>query len=236
MARALASLAQALKVAAIIPVINEAERLRACIEAIREQVDLVVVADGGSDDASVDLAESLGAKVVRSPKGRAVQMNAGADCCKDAHLMIFVHADVVLAHGSREAIEASLVTGARWGRFDVRLDSNRWALRMVSTLMNWRSRITGIATGDQAIFITREAWLRCGGWPEVALMEDVELSSQLLRVGWRPACLRQAVTVSARKWERDGIWRTIMLMWLIRALHAMGVSTDTLLRLYTRNR
>lgn len=227
-------MAQAVKIAAIIPVINEEERLAACIESIRDQVDLVVVADGGSDDTSIAVAKSLGAQVVHASKGRAIQMNAGAAHCVEADLMIFVHADVVLPRGWREAIEACTRAGARWGRFDVRLDSKRRALRLVSAMMNWRSRVTGIATGDQAIFITREAWARLEGWPEVALMEDIRLSSRLVRAGWPPACLRETVTVSARKWERDGVWRTIMLMWCLRALHALGMSTDTLHRLYTR--
>lgn len=225
-----------MNIAVVMPVIDEAARLDASLAPLLSVADRVVVVDGGSRDESRSIAAQLGAEVIESERGRAVQMNAGARCCAQADVLVFVHADVVMPPRWREAIEQAVAAGARWGRFDVTLESERLGLRIVADLMNLRSRLTGIATGDQSIFLTRGAWHLCGGWPEVALMEDIRLSSRLRREGFRPACLSERVSVSPRRWERDGLVRTILLMWSLRALHALGVSPPYLHRLYYRNR
>ncbi len=225
-------MAPRLKLAVIIPMLNEAGRIGACIGSVRSDADELVVVDGGSTDECAQIACSLGASVMTAERGRASQMNAGAASCTDADVLLFVHADVALPVGWRAAIEDAVRGGARWGRFDVSLDSARPMLRCVGFMMNLRSRLTGIATGDQAIFLSREAWNRCGGWPDVPLMEDIRLSKRLCRWGWRPACLRQTVSVSARRWESKGVLRTIAWMTLLRSLHACGVSCERLHRMY----
>jgi rSAM/selenodomain-associated transferase 2 len=223
-----------MKIAVILPVIDESARLAAGLADLIAVADRVVVADGGSTDNSREIASSMGAEVVRSARGRALQMNAGAARSQGAEVLVFVHADVVMPRAWRHAVERSVAHGARWGRFNVQLDSSRKSLKLVGAMMNLRSRLTGIATGDQAIFVTLEAWEQCGGWPEVELMEDIRLSAQLLRLGWRPACLREPVRVSARRWEQHGVWRTIALMWWVRALHWLGASPRYLHGLYYR--
>ena len=214
------------------PVLNEAERLATALARLARSGAPVVVVDGGSTDRSVAVALHEGVRVLSSPRGRARQMNAGAAECVDASVLLFVHADVELPPDWREAIERAVASGASWGRFDVALMSARPMLRLVSAMMNLRSRITGIATGDQAIFLTKEAWMQTGGWPDVPLMEDIRMSRRLLRQVGRPACLRSTVRVSARRWEGRGIGRTITLMWVLRLMHAIGTSPATLHRWY----
>jgi rSAM/selenodomain-associated transferase 2 len=176
------------------------------------------------------LASAAGARVLVAERGRAAQMNAGAAVAR-GDVLLFLHADVRLPTGAGCAVREASAHGARWGRFDVRLDSPRASLAMVGAAMNLRSRTTGIATGDQAIFVDRALFEAVGGYAPIPLMEDVELSARLRRVG-RCACLRQCVTVSARRWERRGVARTVVEMWAWRAAYALGVSPATLHRLY----
>lgn len=222
---------EAIRVAAIVPALDEAQGLGACLRELVGHADEVVVVDGGSRDATVAQALAAGARVTSAERGRASQMNAGAAQCS-ADVLVFVHADTRMPPGWREAIERALRSGAQWGRFDVRLDSRRGLLRLVGAMMNLRSRLTGIATGDQALFVSRGAWLDCGGFPTIRLMEDIELSSRLKRAAGAPAALRERVLVSARRWERRGVLRTICQMWLLRALYFLGASPATLHRLY----
>lgn len=220
----------------MLPILNEEAHVAACLGALqplRGQNCELIVADGGSRDRSVALAEPLADRVVVAPKGRAAQMNAGARQAGGDTLW-FLHADTRPPPDAPELIRSALARPDRgWGRFDVRLSGSRPALRMVERAMNLRSRLTGIATGDQGIFVRRDLFERIGGYPPIALMEDIALSRALKRHG-RPICLRQRVLTSSRRWERDGIWRTILLMWRLRLAYFFGADPDRLARIYYR--
>ncbi|HSB72611.1 MAG TPA: TIGR04283 family arsenosugar biosynthesis glycosyltransferase [Candidatus Methylomirabilis sp.] len=217
----------------IIPVLNEApnlERLLPRLVADCPGAEIIVV-DGGSQDASREVARRHGARVLSGRRGRARQMNGGAGAAT-GDILVFLHADTALPAKAALAIEAALedaeVVG---GRFDVRLDSRRLLLRLVAALMNLRSRLTGIATGDQAIFVRQSVFASLGGYADIPLMEDVEFTRRLKRMG-RLACLRLSVATSARKWEREGVLRTICLMWSLRFLYWLGVPPERLHRWY----
>jgi rSAM/selenodomain-associated transferase 2 len=219
----------------VVPVLDEASRLGAFLEQLqplrRRGVRLVVV-DGGSSDASAEIARPCADIVFQAPRGRASQMNAGAAACR-SEALLFLHADTQLpADADRLALDA-LAQGAGWGRFDVRIDDTRAAFRVVEWLMNLRSRASSIATGDQAMFVRRELFEAVGGFPRIALMEDIALSKALKRHG-RPACLRDRVVTSARRWDRDGIWRTVALMWWLRAAYFLGADPARLAPIYAR--
>lgn len=223
--------ARRFKLRIVIPVLNEGaavvERLKALQSLRKEGAELVVV-DGGSTDDSWALAQPWVDRLICSPPGRAKQMNAGAaDTAKaQANALLFLHADTQLPHDALNLIMHALAQHA-WGRFDVRLDSPDIRLRLVEAMMNIRSRFTGIATGDQAIFVRMDAFLSIGGFPDQRLMEDIELSQRLLEVS-PPACLRQRVQTSPRKWERAGVWRTVWLMWRLRLSYFLGASPERL--------
>jgi len=216
----------------IVPALDEAAAIEGCLASLVCEADRTIVVDGGSTDETPALARACGAQVLTASRGRASQMNAGALAAGEARALVFVHADTRLPSNWRAAVDAALASGARWGRFDVRLDSRRVSLRLVGFMMNWRSRLTGICTGDQAIFVGGDAWRACGGFAPIALMEDVELSRRLKRLAGRPACLRARVLVSARRWEAGGALRTIALMWTLRALYFLGASPRALHRAY----
>jgi len=218
----------------IIPVLNEALTLPSCLEALqplRQQAE-IIIADGGSRDATVTIAEGLADRVVRAPKGRALQMNAGARLAK-GNILLFLHADTVLPDNALRLIEQHLARGRHWGRFDIRLRGRPVLLKVIAWMMNWRSRLTGIATGDQVIFVTRQAFFGVGGYPEIALMEDIALS-QLLKAIGPPLCLREKVTSSGRRWETFGVFRTILLMWSLRLRYFFGADPAELAKLYQR--
>jgi rSAM/selenodomain-associated transferase 2 len=214
----------------VIPALDEAPNLarllpdlaRDCPEAE------VIVVDGGSRDGTADVvARHSGARLLISERGRARQMNAGARQAS-GNVLLFLHADTWLPAAAASAIESALADpGVIGGRFDVRFDSPRPVFRMVAAFMNARSRASGICTGDQAIFTRRSVFEAVGGYPDIPLMEDIELSRRLRRIG-RMACLRLCVTTSARKWERDGILRTVLLMWTLRFLYACGMDAGRL--------
>jgi rSAM/selenodomain-associated transferase 2 len=223
----------ATRLAVIIPALNEAGRIRGALEALaalRAQGHQVIVVDGGSTDATADLARPLSDLVLSVPHGRAQQMNAGARAA-DAQALVFLHADTRLPERAGELIARALERAA-WGRFDVRIEGRHPLLRLVGGMMNLRSRLTGVATGDQAIFVRREAFR---AFPEIALMEDIEFSRAMKRVG-RPACLRERVSTSGRRWESRGVVRTIVLMWRLRLLYALGVPPQRLAREYAEQR
>lgn len=216
----------------IVPVLNEADALPATLERLRKQSPHeIVVVDGGSRDATRRIARATpGVRLLESMPGRATQMNTGA-AATNADILLFLHADTCLPPGALDAVRAAVGAGRVWGRFDVRLDSGRAVYRVIEWFMNRRSALTGIATGDQAIFVRREAFASVGGYPPIALMEDIELSRRLKREG-APACLAGPVTVSVRRWERDGIARTVLHMWTLRLLYWLGVSPARLARGY----
>ena len=217
----------------VMPVLDEAAGIGSTLEALapmRAGGAEVIVVDGGSRDDTVGRARPLSDRVVTGPRGRARQMNAGAAVAR-GDLLLFLHADTLLPAEAESQLRAALAAGAHWGRFDVRISGRPVMLRVVSAFMNARSRLTGIATGDQAIFVRREAFERIGGFPDQPLMEDVELSRRLRRVA-APACLKARVTTSGRRWESRGVWRTIFLMWRLRWRYWRGDSAAALAEAY----
>lgn len=191
----------------------------------------LIFADGGSGDDSAALARVAGFTVVECERGRAVQMNAGA-AQATGDVLLFLHADTRLPQGALQHISDGLRDEPHvWGRFDVCITGQSFMLRVVARLMNWRSRLTGIATGDQAIFVRREVFARVQGFPEQPLMEDVEMSRRLKRHS-APACLKACVNTSGRRWETRGVWRTIFLMWRLRWHYWRGADAAELARLY----
>ena len=225
---------RAARISIILPALNEAaiivDALRA-LQPLRERACEVVVADGGSSDATPELARALADVLLETPRGRASQMNAGAAVAK-GDILLFLHADTRLSEGADETIRAALENGDKaWGRFDVRIEGRHPALVMVAGMMNVRSRLTGIATGDQALFMTRSAFDAVGGFPSIGLMEDIAMSGNLKRLS-RPACLRDKVITSGRRWEQNGVLRTIVLMWWLRLRFFCGDSPARLARLY----
>ena len=213
----------------VVPVLNEAATLGAQLTALQELrgrgAELLLV-DGGSSDGTRELARPLVDRLLEAPRGRAVQMNAGAQASQ-GEVLLFLHADTRLPPAADEWLRSALVAGAAWGRFDVRIDGRHRLLRVVERMMNWRSRLSGIATGDQAIFVRREVFIALGGYPELPLMEDIALSKRLKRLG-RPACLRAVVVTSGRRWEQHGVLRTIVLMWRLRASYFLGADPQQL--------
>jgi rSAM/selenodomain-associated transferase 2 len=218
----------------IVPTLNEAQNivpLLTRLKPLRERGVEVIVVDGGSTDGTPALAAPLADQVLTAPQGRARQMNAGAARAIGVALL-FLHADTHLPDDALRAVDFAL-NRHRWGRFDVRFDSRRPLLRHVARMMNLRSCLTGVATGDQALFVTRVAFESVGGFPEQALMEDIELSRRLKKTG-SPACLKTPVITSARRWEEHGAWRTILLMWRLRWAYWRGAEPAQLARRYNR--
>ena len=218
----------------VVPMLNEAANLPALIAHLsiwRERACEVVLVDGGSDDGSVELARAAGLRVIDSARGRALQMNAGAALC-GGEILLFLHDDTRLPDAADVAVCHALTSPARhWGRFDVRIEGRPAMLRVVAAAMNLRSRLSGIATGDQAIFVRRTLFETVGGFPELALMEDIALSARLRKHAW-PVCLRARVRTCGRRWEQRGVWRTIVLMWRLRWAYWRGVPAERLAEAY----
>ena len=218
----------------VIPALNEARGMRAALEALaplRRRGHEVIVVDGGSDDTTREIAAPLADKVLVSARGRAPQMNAGAALAQ-GEALVFLHADTRLPQDADALVQHALEQRA-WGRFDVRIEGRHALFGLIAWAMNVRSRMTGIATGDQAIFVRRDAF---PGFPAIALMEDVALSRLLKRRCGPPQCLRQHVRTSGRRWESRGVLRTVLLMWRLRALYALGAPPERLARLYADER
>jgi rSAM/selenodomain-associated transferase 2 len=219
----------------IIPVLNEEAEIAdglAALATMRARGAETIVVDGGSCDRTVALAAPLADRVITAPRGRAMQMNAGA-AAASADVLLFLHADTRLpAEADRLVLAGLASSGRQWGRFDVRISGRHPLLRIVAALMNLRSRLTGIATGDQAIFVKRDLFERTGGFPAIPLMEDVALCSQLKTVA-EPLCLMPRAVTSGRRWEERGIIRTILLMWRIRLAYSLGTPPARLSRLYS---
>jgi len=226
------------QISIVMPVLNEApgiEQALCALQALRASGHELIVVDGGSTDGSARLAASLADRVFNSERGRANQMNHGARAAR-GDVLLFLHVDTSLPERAPQLIlEAMARTTRQWGRFDVHIDSTRWLLRIVGALMNLRSRLTGMCTGDQAIFVSRQLFLGVGGFPPIALMEDIALARELRRVS-PPLCVATAVRTSARRWERDGTVRTILLMWWLRMRYFFGASPAHLARIYDRRR
>jgi rSAM/selenodomain-associated transferase 2 len=190
-----------------------------------------VVVDGGSRDATMHLAEPLADRVIAGPRGRSLQMNAGARLSR-GEVLLFLHADTVLPPAAIADLLTRLAASRlAWGRFDVAIAGEGALLACVAFFMNTRSRLTGIATGDQAIFVRRDAFERAGGFPDIPLMEDIALS-KILKRATPPLCLRERAVTSARRWRKHGTLRTIILMWRLRLAYAFGADPHRLARRY----
>ncbi len=217
----------------VVPVLGEGLGLASALAALRplrERGAQLVVVDGGSTDESWLVARLHADQLIAASRGRAAQMNAGAQGAT-SDVLLFLHADTMLPADADLLMARAIAGGALWGRFDVRMDSRRPLLRMVAALMNLRSRWTGVATGDQAMFVRRDLFEQVGGFSDLPLMEDIDLSAALRRHG-PPACLRERVVTSARRWEKHGVLRTIFLMWSLRARHFLGADPHVLARRY----
>jgi rSAM/selenodomain-associated transferase 2 len=224
------------KVSIIIPACNESQVIAqnlSSLQPLRSEGHELIVVDGGSRDDTVHQSRPLADRVISSAPGRARQMNAGARIAT-GDVLLFLHADTCLPPGAAEALLSGLVKhGRTWGRFDVRLSGKRLLFRVIAHLMNLRSRFTGMATGDQGIFVQHEVFEAVGGFPEIDLMEDIALSKILKRRG-RPLCLGQCVETSSRRWEKNGVWRTVFLMWWLRLAYALGADPKRLAKTYNR--
>ncbi len=219
----------------ILPVLNEAPEIAqylSLLQGYRAAGHEVILVDGGSCDATLLEAPGLVDRIVQSGRGRARQMNAGAEQAR-GDVLLFLHADTRLPENADRFIREALEGGGVWGRFDVRLSGQAWLLRVIETLMNWRSCVTGMATGDQAIFVLREAFVHLGGFADIPLMEDLELSRRLKKFS-APTCLHSRVITSSRRWETQGILRTVLLMWGLRLAWFFGVPAAHLHKLYYR--
>ena len=208
----------------IIPCCNEAGVIVAALERLqplRERGTEVIVVDGGSSDSSAALAAPLTDRLLSAPRGRASQMNAGAAVARGA-VLLFMHADCALpAGGDRLIADGLRASGRRWGRFDVSLRGAHPLLPVIACMMNWRSRLTGIATGDQGVFVTRDLFDAAGGFPPIPLMEDIALS-KILKSHGAALCLRERIAASGRRWEERGVPGTIVLMWRLRLAYFLG--------------
>jgi rSAM/selenodomain-associated transferase 2 len=218
----------------IVPTLEEEARIGAALSALspfRARGAEVIVADGGSRDRTIEIARPLADRVIAAPRGRGAQMNAGAAVARGT-VLLFLHADTELpAAADALVLQSASDTARPWGRFDVRIAGRSRLLPVIAALMNWRSRVTGIATGDQAIFVSRAAFVAAGGFADIPLMEDVALTKRLKRIG-RPRCLAACVTVSGRRFDERGALRLMVLMWRLRLQYWLGVSPATLARRY----
>ena len=217
----------------VMPALNEAAGITATLSALaslRQQGHQVIVVDGGSRDTTATLAAAHADRVLSSEPGRAAQMNTGA-AAANGEVLLFLHADTRLPDDAAAAVHRAVQRGARWGRFDVTIEGRSAWLPVVSFMMNWRSRLTGIATGDQALFMQTALFRELGGFAALPLMEDIELTRRLRAIS-RPACLRERVRTSGRRWDTRGAWPTIWLMWTLRWRYWRGTPAAELARAY----
>ncbi|MBM4322510.1 MAG: glycosyltransferase [Deltaproteobacteria bacterium] len=226
------------KISIILPIFNEANGIEPTLyglQPFRAEGHEVIVVDGGSRDDSALLSIPLADRVITAERSRSRQMNAGAEMAK-GDILLFLHGDTFLPkEATQRIIHGIEKKGRNWGRFDVRLSGKHPILRAVELFMNWRSRLTGIATGDQAIFVRRDLFESIGGFPEISLMEDIALSKILKRYG-PPLCLRERVLTSSRRWENNGVIRTIFHMWYLRLAYFMGADPNHLALMYRPTR
>ena len=225
-----------MRIGVIIPVLNEEKSIATTVAALKSlKPDELFIVDGGSTDRTKEICNQLGVNVLSSPRGRSRQMNLGARHAT-GDVLLFLHADTRLPNSAfydvRGALEDPKCVG---GRFDVRLDGDRWILKVIGAMISLRSRMTRIATGDQAIFVRRDVFAAIGGYPDIPLMEDIAFSRTLRRTG-KVACLKSRVIASARRWEAEGVWRTIFKMWTLKLLYLAGVSPVKLKQYYANTR
>jgi len=219
----------------VIPVRNEAQALPGLLDDLADLraigAELILV-DGGSSDGTCELALGRVDQLLRTAPGRALQMNAGAAVARGEYLW-FVHADTRISTESLTSLQQALSQRPLWGRFDVRLSGPGLAFRVIGAMISLRSRLSGIASGDQGIFVARERFDALGGYAQIPLMEDLQLCRRLKALA-RPRCLRPPLSTSSRRWEQHGIWRTVALMWCLRLAYYCGASPEKLARQYRR--
>lgn len=223
-----------MKISIVIPVINESEllpRRLGDLQSIRDSGHEVIVVDGGSEDNSLEVAAPLADKVGQCNRGRARQMNLGAQLAS-GDVLLFLHIDTCLPPDFEALVEGALVNqDSLWGRFDVRLSGDGALFTIIATAMNIRSHLTGVATGDQAMFVRKQVFQQLGGFAAIALMEDVELSKRLRHLSW-PVRLKQKAIASSRRWEQKGVLKTILAMWWLRLLYFFGMNPDKIAIMY----
>jgi rSAM/selenodomain-associated transferase 2 len=222
------------KLSIIIPTLNEADHIEmtlAPLQQLRGNGHEVILSDGGSRDRTTAIASPLVDIVISSPPGRAIQMNRAADQAT-GDILWFLHADSIPPAGADRIIIDCLAKRSKvWGRFNVRLTGTNPIFRLIEFMMNLRSCITGVATGDQGIFMLRYAFDQIGGFAEIALMEDIAMSAKLKRIT-PPNCIKQTIVTSSRKWEQNGVIKTVLLMWWLRLAYFFGASPNYLASKY----
>jgi rSAM/selenodomain-associated transferase 2 len=223
-------------ISVVVPMLNEERTIAATLLALTQlKPHELILVDGGSSDGTPTICRQFNVEVLTAPRGRAAQMNYGARRAT-GNVLLFLHADTRLPPTAfddiRDALGDPRFVG---GRFDIQLDGDHWMLRVIGAMISLRSRLSKVGTGDQGIFVRREVFQRMGGFPEIPLMEDIALCRALKRLG-EVACLRSKVITSARRWESDGVWRTIFRMWMLKSLYLMGVSPVRLKKFYVDTR
>lgn len=215
----------------IIPVYNEVETIDILLDSLKPLMSKyeIIIVDGGSLDGTREKVSNYSVKLINSKKGRAKQMNVGAELA-NGNVLLFLHADTFLPNDISELLSLKDSEKA-WGRFDLKLSSERSIFRLIETMINLRSRLTGIATGDQAIFVGKKLFKEVNGYQDIPLMEDVALSKDLRKIA-KPMCLKSKVITSSRRWEKFGVLKMVFLMWILRFLYFIGFHPETLSRYY----
>jgi len=221
------------KLSVVIPTLNESDQIEQSLnnlQPLRHRGHEIIVVDGGSIDNTVSLASPLCDRIIQSERSRSIQMNTGA-AIASGQCILFLHADTVLPEDVPDLFSRMKCIENKWGRFDIKLSGRAWLFRIIEKCMNIRSRLTGIATGDQVIFVGKELFSKVNGFPEIALMEDIAISKLLMNFS-KPVFITEKVVSSSRRWKENGIIKTIIKMWIIRLLYYFQYDTNRLAKFY----